>query len=100
MCTVIFPRVNIRFKSYRLVETFTDLSIRKLHSLPTKIHIYVHICTYIYIKGPSKKRNRKEYYYYFSKSGIIARQRVGSNGSPIFSRGKFLPAIDSKRYAP
>lgn len=96
MCTVIFLRVNIRFKSYRLVETFTDLSIRKLHSLPTKIRI----CTHIYIKGPSKKRNRKEYYYYFSKSGIIARQRVGSNGSPIFSRGKFLPAIDSKRYAP
>lgn len=60
------------------------------------MYTYVHI----YIKGPSKKRNRKEYYYYFSKSGIIARQRVGSNGSPIFSRGKFLPAIDSKRYAP
>ena len=68
MCTVIFPRVNIRFKSYRLVETFTDLSIR--NSIPYRQRYpYIHTYIYIYIKGQVKSEIEKNIIpkHYFSK---------------------------------
>lgn len=96
MCTVIFPRVNIRFKSYRLVETFTDLSIR--NSIPYRQR-YPYIHTYIYIyKGPGKKRNRKKYYpqALFLKVGIIARLVVTVFQFSNFYRFETIRAIDAR----